>query len=424
MVRLEVGNHSDLGSNPNSTQRSFAQKISFLRYYIIITSLLLIITISLLHIITSLLHHYYTIITSLLRPYYIIITHYYNCIIVYYYPIAPFLHHFFVIITAFIHHFYKIIIISLLRYHYLVITSLLHRYYFIFTTSLFHHYYIIITSLLHYSLLLRVWDRDAHFYVSNLGYSKNIPNQKYWVGDKYGVSLAAHQWGGLDAIRCFRALPSESRAESDSCRIFGQQCPEDSRPFVIPFTAAQGPEIEPAAFRFDCGSRLGWSDSVGAASAQCQPPRAALLAYSTYWWQDHENGFSPQDPLRHKQPDRMAIPGSPPGNRMSPGDSERGKEFPRRWAADRFKTMIQGGDKGVWRVLDSIVMGASVSMAQWTASVASGRRRLRFGWSFGSAVSQEATRTRRRPRQSPYPAAGHQPFTLEVIDRQLGLAGS
>ena len=74
VVRLWDGNHSNLGSNLNRTQRSFAQILTFLRYhyYIIITSLLLIIT--------SVLHHYYIIITSLL----LIITHYYNFIITYY----------------------------------------------------------------------------------------------------------------------------------------------------------------------------------------------------------------------------------------------------------------------------------------------------------------------------------------------------
>ena len=40
VVRLRDGNHSNLGSNPNRSQRSFAQKFTFLRYhyYIIITS--------------------------------------------------------------------------------------------------------------------------------------------------------------------------------------------------------------------------------------------------------------------------------------------------------------------------------------------------------------------------------------------------
>ena len=127
VVILEVGNRSDLGSNPSKNLRSFEQKIKFLRchYYVIITSLL---------------RHYYIIITSLLHHYYIIVTHYYNFIITYYY----------IIISTLLHHYYSLLqqhYYILLRHYCIIITSLL-RHYYIIITSLLHHYYIIITSLL------------------------------------------------------------------------------------------------------------------------------------------------------------------------------------------------------------------------------------------------------------------------------------
>ena len=93
VVRFRDGNRFNLGSNPNRTQGSFVQILTFLKchYYVLLRShyyvllqnhyciLLRIITYS---ITTSLLHHYSKLITtycyiSLQTHYYILLQHYY-----------------------------------------------------------------------------------------------------------------------------------------------------------------------------------------------------------------------------------------------------------------------------------------------------------------------------------------------------------
>ena len=122
VVRLKVGNHSNLGSNPSiGPARPKGVLHKNLHFSDVINT-------SLSHhyyvTITSLLHHYHVIITSLLHHCYIIITHYYNFIIAYYY----------IIIASLLRHYY-----SLLPRHYytllLVITSLLFHYDIIMTSS-------------------------------------------------------------------------------------------------------------------------------------------------------------------------------------------------------------------------------------------------------------------------------------------------
>ena len=77
VVRFRDGNHSILASNPNSTQRSFAQKVTFWRYhynvllrshyYVLLPFQYYILLSHYTLINPSLLHRYSTIITSLLQ---------------------------------------------------------------------------------------------------------------------------------------------------------------------------------------------------------------------------------------------------------------------------------------------------------------------------------------------------------------------
>ena len=92
VIRFGDGNHSNLGSNPNRIQRSFAQKITFLRchYYVLLHHSVL------LQIIIT--YHYVLLHNDIVTYYYyVIITYYYILMISCYYILLQ--NHCYIIIT-------------------------------------------------------------------------------------------------------------------------------------------------------------------------------------------------------------------------------------------------------------------------------------------------------------------------------------